>query len=159
VAFDPRGFVWRALSGTFEIAQLSPEGDTVRLVRRDVEPVPVSEEQRDRALAPVREIADQAGQTVDELRVPAVWPALIGMLVDDQGYLWVCPSGRSAGSFVFDVFDAEGRYLGAVQTAMRMWRRSPNPVVRGSHLYYLETDSLDVPYVVRARIVGRPAHE
>jgi sugar lactone lactonase YvrE len=156
LSLDARGFVWRAMSGTYEVAQLSPTGDTVRLVRREYQPIPVTDEDRDRALDRIRAAMDGGELRLDPSRVPSVRPALNGMLVDDRGYLWVAAVGQAhAGGLGLDVFDPEGRYLGQVSTPMRSWWVSPRALVRGVHLYYLTTDSLDVPYVVRARIVGR----
>lgn len=51
-------------------------------------------------------------------RIPDVKPAFETFVVDDQGYLWVIRTSTtqdmSRRDVVFDVFDPEGRYLGAV---------------------------------------------
>ena len=71
-------------------------------------------------------------------------------------FVWVAPfAADDSAAIAFDVFDPEGRYLGAVPTPVTPQRLRPLPVVRGNALYYVTTDELDVPYVVRARIVGR----
>lgn len=75
---------------------------------------------------------------------------------DDERNLWVElePEGEAVTDTtrMFDVFDPEGRYLGPVRMPFVL-RRSPEPVVRGDFLYGVVFDELDVPYVVKARIV------
>src|SRR5690606_24882900 len=41
-AWDPRGGVWRALSSAYSIARVNLNGDTVLVVLRDLQPVPLS---------------------------------------------------------------------------------------------------------------------
>ena len=53
---------------------------------------------------------------------------------------------------VFDVFDPEGRYLGEVRMLFLL-STSPAPVIRDGMIYGTVRDELDVPYVVRARVV------
>jgi len=156
VALDERGFVWRAMSDGYRTTQLSLSGDTVRLVSREYRRLAVTKEDRERALGPLRESMQQDGAEPDPSRIPQYRPALIGMLVDDRGYLWVLPVGEGGGSGLrLDVFDPEGRYLGKVPTPMKSWTVIPHPLIRGDFFYSVERDSLDVPYVVRLRIVGR----
>jgi hypothetical protein len=51
---------------------------------------------------------------------------------------------------VFDVFDPGGRYLGAVRLP---FTHNSVPIFRNNALYAVTVDELEVPYVVRARIV------
>ena len=155
-ALDQRGFVWRAVTDQYRIVQFSLGDDTVRLVTREYHPVPVTGEDRERALSGEFDSADRAQVRPDPGRIPDHEPALIDVLVDDRGDLWVVPLGEGEGSgFGLDVFDAEGRYLGKVEAPMTGWRVVPRAVIRGDALYCVERDSLDVPYVVRLRIEGR----
>lgn len=156
LAFDSRGLLWRAMSGTYEVALLSLTGDTLLVLRREYRSIPVSGEDRDRALAQIAQATEGSGARLDPALVPPMRPALNGIVVDDQGYLWVAPLGERLGDGIaLDVFAPDGQYLGKVLTTMRTWSTWPRPLVRGAHLYFVSTDSLDVPYVVRARIVGR----
>ena len=85
--------------------------------------------------------------------------------VDAEGYLWTVPYGATDGETrTLDVFDPEGRYLGEPRadfsiglerTAMASVLRGTPVIVRGNHLYAVSFDDLDVPYVVRARVIGR----
>lgn len=156
LAFDARGSVWRAVSDAYRVTQMALTGDTVRVVSRDYDRLPVTPEERERALERLQGPMAAANAALDASRIPESKPALLDIVVDDQGFLWGAPydtGGRTA--LRLDVFDPEGRYLGQALTAMRSWRRSPRPVIRGGYFYYVEADSLDVPYVVRARIEGR----
>jgi hypothetical protein len=60
---------------------------------------------------------------------------------------------QDLGSSEFDVFDAEGRYLGMVAMPDRF---TPLRFV-GDAVYGVWQDELDVQYVVRLRIGGMPA--
>ena len=53
------------------------------------------------------------------------------------------------GSVEWDVFDGEGRYLGVVSMPPRFQARS----FVGDGIYGVIRDGLDVPYVVRLRVV------
>lgn len=53
---------------------------------------------------------------------------------------------------VFDVFAPDGRYLGPVRPDLRL-ERFPRPVIRGDTVWAVTRDELDVPYVVRLRLV------
>jgi hypothetical protein len=60
------------------------------------------------------------------------------------------------GSRTWDVFDAEGRYLGVVNMPLRF-----QPVrFLGNVIYGIQRDELDVQYVVKLQVVGSgPAAE
>ncbi len=92
----------------------------------------------------------------DPSRVPANKPAFRSLVADNLGYLWVFPSMHSddKGTLI-DIFDLEGRYLGQVGVPDSL-SMSPRPVVQRDKLYAVMSDELDVPYVVRYQIHGRP---
>lgn len=48
--FDPRGYIWSAVGDRYELVQSDLDGDTLRIVRQEYTPVPVSAEVRDSAL-------------------------------------------------------------------------------------------------------------
>jgi hypothetical protein len=54
------------------------------------------------------------------------------------------------GSYDWDVFDGEGRYLGVVPMPPRFTPR----VFLGDKIYGVQRDEVDVQYVVRVRVVG-----
>ncbi len=153
--FDPRGFVWTAEDGRFRFVQQTLTGDTVRIVSRGHEPVPVTAAEADSARRAVEEIvaanAGPGGRVDGELRVPDRKPALQAFFMDREGFLWVEPSRASGASRALEVFDPHGVFLGPVDVPLRLELRGTLPVVRGDALYGVITDELEVPRVVRMR--------
>jgi sugar lactone lactonase YvrE len=154
--FDPaRQRLWSADTDRYRIALQDVRGDTLRIIERAHQPLPVTAEDRRKAIEGLAWFTEQGGK-VDASRIPSVKPALGSFFTDDQGYLWVWPTTTSedAGP-VLDVFDPEGRYLGRVRLPFPVGYF--RPLIVGDRIYAITQDELEVPYVVRARIVGRGA--
>jgi len=148
---DPRGSVWVGLSDRLAMHRISLAGDTTLIVQGVYDPVPVTAAERDSAIATFDRLREMDGNA-DPSRVPEHKPAFQSFLVDDQGDLWFVrslPAGRTGT--VMDVFDGDGRYLGAVESDLRI-ERIPRPVVRRGAFYAVVKDEMTVPYVVRLRI-------
>lgn len=154
---DPRGYVWSALTDRYELVQRDLEGDTARLIRRDVDEILVTAAERDSAVADIRTAIARAGEGARadrEPRVPDVKPPIQTFYVDSEGYAWAEPTRADEEPRRLDVFDPDGRYLGAVALPQRV-AASPPPSIGRDVLHAVVRDSLDVPYVVRFRIDGR----
>jgi hypothetical protein len=151
---DPRDYLWYGVNGEYRIIQGTFAGDTVRIIEHDFEPLPVRPEEVDSVLEVARE-ALNAGGRLDGPPSPGQKPAYHWFTVDDRGFLWVYPyvASDEAGR-ALDVFDPKGRYLGRVHAGFQF---DPGflPIIRGSMLYTVRRDEMDVEYIVRARIVGR----
>jgi len=144
---DPRGWVWSGHAGEYRLVQRTFDGDTVRIVSRTFEPVPVQAAD----LADFRESVREFG-TVDESRIPKVKPAFSAVVVAPDGHLWVrLERPHSESGSVFDVFDPEGRYLAQVRTPVAL-ARYPSVQLTDEALYGVVRDELDVPQVVRLRV-------
>jgi hypothetical protein len=161
----------RVVRGTNDVYALSiTGGETPMIVRRDMARQPVSERTE-------RQLRDLFADAFEQQGVPAEmmgpllqgvnfephWPSLASVLSGPDGTLWVqridpdeameeltiedFQSGN-LGSRDWDVFDAEGTYLGVVGM--------PEGVVpfrfRGSHLYGVHHDEVGVQRVVRLRL-------
>lgn len=152
-AFDPRGGVWVGTSDRYRLARVGLDGDTTRIVERQAAPVPVTAAERARAIERLKWFTDQGGR-VDAGRIPSRKPAYQHVIVDEgDGGIWVRPAlPDSHAGAAYDVFDPQGRYLGRVRLPSQM-SAFPPPVIRGGALYGVSRDSLDVPQVVRARIL------
>jgi hypothetical protein len=150
--FDSRGYLWFAVTAPYRIYQRRLEGDTVRIIERAYEPLPVTAEDRDSAVARLEWFTKQGG-IVDRSRIPDRHPAFETFFLDDAGNLWVDPvTPRAEQGLVFDVFDPQGRYLGRARTNFKL-SLYPIPIVRGDVVVGTTTDDDGIPYVVRARIV------
>lgn len=153
---DRDGRVWMGSTGTYRLALVDFDGDTIRTVEKEHTPVPVSGAERDTAVARLKWFRDQGGK-VDAGRIPGTKPAFGTVYPDDNGYLWVAPQRAGAGArLAFDVFDPDGRYLGFVEPPLDV-----NPyalLVRGDVMLAVVADEMDVPRVVRFRIqMGKAA--
>lgn len=157
---DGEANLWFAMSDEYRVVQIGPNGDTLRVVERDVSPQEVSTEERDAAIRGLQSFAERGGR-VDPSEIPTKKPLLRLFVVDDEGYVWIQsvttekrpisiasePGVRS----VFDVFDPEGRFVAhaAVEVPGQLMK------IRGGALYLVTTDEHRVPYVVRSLIDGR----
>ena len=80
-------------------------------------------------------------------------PAFSGVTIAEDGDLWLrVPRPHGDSLAAFDVFDAEGRYRGLVRAPVSLATSGPL-IVRGGAMYGVVRDELDVPMVVRLRVV------
>lgn len=150
--FDNRGDVWIGTNDRYRLNRLSFAGDTLGVIAREHTPTPVTAAEKEEALEGYEWFTRQGGK-LDPSKIPSVKPAFGSPFFDDQGYLWVRATRTADETDRFDVFDPEGRYLGQVFAPEGQWFQ--NPVVKGDEVYAVVTDEMDVPYVVRSRLVGR----
>lgn len=155
---DPRGYIWVGWNAEYRIAQVSLDGDTIRVLTKDHEPEPVSPEDAAGVFEWLGPRLDRRGHPREGV-LPSVRPAYETFMTDEQGYLWVGLSLfedelRSPGHPArYDIFDPSGVYLGEITAPVGLWASLPKPVIRGNYLAGVVTDDLGVDYVVRARIV------
>jgi len=147
----PSGTIWALDGGRYLLLQLDATGDTLRTITREFEPYPVTDAELERAIADLDWFVQEGGKIVRG-KIPSSKPPADDFFFDDQGYVYVIRvTTMEDEGMLLDVFDPDGRYLGEVRLAFRISR--PYPVIRGSTMLAVTTDTLDVPYVVRARIV------
>jgi hypothetical protein len=133
------------LSSSYRLAFLNPAGDTVRILTRDAEPVPVPDEEW-------RETADQYAEFQQnwrgascegEIRRPRYRPTLRDITFDHHGRLLV--ELNTPGGPVLDVFDTDYRWLATLPLPER---DTGVPIfLRDQRLYLVARDSLDVQRV------------
>ena len=154
--FSPAGTVWRLRTDRYEFAEMTTGGEVLRRVTKDHESIPVTAEEREEAVKDLEWFTSQGGK-IDRSKFPKSKPAAASFFIDDEGNLWVqrrvAGSGGDDEGRLFDLFDAEGRYLGTLRLPFSLPRLVPVPIVREGVLHGVTHDELDVPYVVRARIV------
>lgn len=107
---------WQGITDAYEVVLRRADGTPERIVRRAVEPVPVRGAYLDSLRrVQVAEQGPDAGKFLDEVQVPERLPAFERLLVDAGGGLWVQRlAWPGAVQPEWDVFDAEGRMMGAV---------------------------------------------
>ena len=159
---DPEGFVWYASGESYTVHRISLEGDTLGTFIREVEPEPVPEAYRDSLLVIWSRMGAPGPRLVAEtlpfFSMPSPFEAILNgsFSASADGRLWArrfgTGSAGAGGDARFDVFESDGRYLGEVVAPYPLELR-PVPVVTESALYGVVRDELDVPYVVRLRIV------
>ena len=155
-AFDPSGAMWSAAFGnpSHRVHKWMPGGDTMLVVETRRPPLSVTAAERDSVIADVRAWFRERGVDTepDWSRIPGVKPAVLGLVTSAEGNLWVRTSSPGGG-IAYDVLAPDGTYLGStapVPLETVFWL---SPVVRGDYYWTVVFDELDVPYVVRARIV------
>lgn len=152
-----------ARGGRYEIRGHDTSGALRSVLRRDVEPEPVSEVLRERALDRFAEEARRAGappgmarRLRDRIPVAESLPLISGLWHSPtDGRMWVGIPGPGASGEppsvirAFDVYASDGSYLGRVPspTGFELHR------VKGRLLYGSFRDSLDVPGVRVYRLV------
>jgi hypothetical protein len=146
------GTIWAMITDQYRLFALDADGDTLRTITRAFTPLPVTEADRRHAREEMKWFTDQGGQ-IDLSKLPRTKPATTSFFLDDEGNIWVEPvTALEDTGRLRDVFDPEGRYLGTVRLPFAL-SASPSPILRTGTLYGVTRDELDVPYVVRARVL------
>lgn len=151
---DFNGAIWSTAQGdpSYRIKHWVPGGDTTLVLETRRSPVAIPQSERDSAISVVREyLLERGGANQDWTKVPTVRPAVTTMFVSEEGDLWV-QQGTGDSSLRYDVYHRDGTYLTTVETSLRVWPWV-RPVVRGRDFWAVVTDELDVPFVVRARLL------
>ncbi len=148
-ALTPTGDLWLGVSDRLRLHRVSFGGDTVRIVEKPFTPVPVTPAEREQAIEGLAWFTEQGGR-IDASRIPATKPAFGALFEDPDGFLWVATIGETGDESGYDVFDADGRYLGLVRAGVQAQMQ---PVIGDDAMYTVVRDEFEVPYVVRLRIV------
>ena len=153
---SPAGTVWTLLTARYELTEMTTAGEVLRTVTKDHEPIPVTDEDREGAIADLEWFTNQGGQ-IDQTKFPTTMPVTASFFIDDERNLWV---ERRVAAFdahdkgrLFDLFNAGGNYLGTLRLPFELAGSIPEPIVRGGVLYGITSDEAGVPYMVRAGIV------
>lgn len=177
--FSPLGYFIGGLSTDYRV-DLYRTREPVLRIERAWDPVPVlpeeAAERRRRAEESMRR--QYPGWRWNGPPVPETKPPFRDVTVSDEGNVWVQlsrrgrpimteaeareeeqrsgrPQLRYAEPVAFDVFTPNGEYLGQVRTP-ESFTTSPEPIIRGDTIWAVARDELDVPKVVRYRVVRIP---
>ena len=119
-----QGFLYFNGQRGYEIKVLSFEGQLLKTIGREYDPVAITKEDKDEML---KLIPSVSGVNVkDMIQFPDVYPPFGNFVLADEGRLLVrtYEKGRAAKEYYWDVFDAEGRYIAKVPIVheIRLWR-------------------------------------
>ena len=149
IAVNAAGGFWRAHSMSYRIARTGEGGDTLLVIEAGLPGQPVTDADRSAYVDSIVEDRPELRREAEEVAalMPDTKPILATIFVDDEHRLWVqrvTPEGAPA---FYDLFSADGDYLGSV----RLGFVAAGPlVIRRSTIYTWIEDDLEVPYVVRA---------
>jgi hypothetical protein len=129
---------------------VEPRDTLVRIVR-SVAALPVTGEEREAAIAKIKEFMKKVGDNVslDWSRIPKNKPILQSAFVDQDGRLWVRRTSLDKQAD-FDLYSAEGKPLATVRIGIPV-NDYPHPVIRGGIAYLISQQPGEVPYVIRGR--------
>lgn len=152
-AWDRRGYIWCAPRDRYVVMQLGIErGDTLTTLVRDVPPIPVTNAEREAAIAGIRKAFRERGfPDPDFSRVPRTKPVINKVDVDGAGRVWVRRAAGDSMRTYFDVWSDRGTLVATVEAPFRLF--GPRPLFRGDTVYAVTVDQDDVPAVVRAVMV------
>jgi hypothetical protein len=176
VAYSPLGYFVAGVSDEYSFKLLPTDAPVVE-ISMDHEPVPVDpDEAAIRREQIERNFRDNfPGWRWNGPPIPDVKPAYEGLMVSEEGRIWVqvaAPSERYMSEderraeeerlerpvnpyrspVVFDVFEPTGEYLGRVATPAG-FQTYPQPVIRDRTVWAVVTDDLDVARLHRFGVV------
>ena len=154
--FSPTGTVWTLLTGRYQLTEMTIDGEALRTITKDHEPIPVTDEEREQAIENLEWFTSQGGQ-IDRSKFPGSKPSTVSFFVDDERNLWVerqvAIADEDDAGRLFELFDGQGRYLGMLRLPFELRNSIPAPIVREGVLYGVTRDEIGVLYVVRGRVV------
>jgi hypothetical protein len=144
--------VWFAHTDEYTLYRRTLEGDTLLATSIPSRPASVPVAEIDSLLRLMSQIPGR-GEVGRADFVP-VRRLVTRVLTDGAGRVYVLPEeeGVPEGSVV-DVFEGAGVYLGRMSFGARVLTIFPATHVTPTHVYAVVPDELDVPFVVRWRIV------
>jgi hypothetical protein len=150
-ALDPNDNLFYAISNAYEVFVLSPGGDPIRTISRNVRPRKVEKADTDRLLP------DPAKPSPYRYLVPERVPAIAGLFPLHDGHLLVVTFEKTGdeSSLAADIFDAEGRFIATVRIPKYYhWDFLLAPaksaaVVSDGALYTIESDADEEKFWVK----------
>ncbi|HEV8151123.1 MAG TPA: 6-bladed beta-propeller [Gemmatimonadales bacterium] len=147
------GAVWCGpTSAEYRLSKIGVEPrDTLVRIVRSVAALPVTGDEREAAIAKIKEFMKKVGDNVslDWSRIPKSKPILQNAFVDQDGRLWVRRTSLDKQAD-FDLYSAEGKPLATLRIGMPV-KDYPHALVRGGTAYLISQEEGEIPYIVRGR--------
>ncbi len=139
------------ISSAYRIVIVGRDGDTLRVIERDVTASPIADADWESETAKFRAWRADRGNpscTRDEFERPSTRPIFERMFVDDEDHLWV--ETYSPDGSVYEVFGRDGSLLAAVTGLPPS--RGVDPSVANGRIALYSPDANDIPRVQVFRI-------
>jgi hypothetical protein len=149
------GLLAAVQTAEYRIAFLDATGDTVRVVERELEPVPTTSDGWDEGLEEYRTYRDEnPGASCEPGSVdrPSVQPPVRSLLLDPGGRLWT--EVITVDGVFWEVFDPRGRLAGRVPAFSYGDRTAP--YFSDRYVVAVHTDTLDTPSVTVYEVHTQP---
>ena len=149
------GVVYSAWGYFYRIAVTNADGDTLRVIERDLPPEPVPDGEWEAGSAEfedLRERRPDASCNRQSYARPDRRPFIDEIFIAPDGQLWVDVI-RAAGTR-WEFFDPEGRLLGTVPAVP--YKERTVPVFRGGHVATIRQNDLDLDHVDVWRLEPQP---
>lgn len=129
----------------YKIEILNADGDLLRTIEREYEPLRRSDEELDRLARERRERAEESGRPVDDEPIEEFYDVILDMHVGPDGQLWVATGQGRFGEGIpehslgtFDVFDAAGHFVRQVSVDVPFMGGSDEFEFVGDRLFLFE---------------------
>jgi hypothetical protein len=122
---DARGNIFYGRNSEYLIKVLGPDGKHIRSIKKEYDPVKVTQEDIDEMLNRMSGL--QTGVNFKEMfEFPSHFPPFQYFMLDEKGRMYVrtWKKGPVKGEFEYDVFDPEGRFISQFITKadLRLWK-------------------------------------
>jgi hypothetical protein len=130
------GLIW-GVTTLYEINVLDADGQPVKRILKDYDPLPVTKKYRDKLMK-------ESGYDPSYVKFSDHFPALLDFRSDDDGRLYVrlYETTPDESGHVYDVFDQEGRYM-----ARAVIKGTRTPAFRHGRIYTIEQAPDGTPFV------------
>ena len=107
---------------TYELQIINPEGEVIKKINRDYDPILISEEEKESRKSEILKMLPDR-----KIEMPRHQPAYRFFAVDDEGRIYVgtWEKPKTGEGYVYDIFDAEGKYIAKVDFpfGVQVWKR------------------------------------
>ena len=145
---------------SYDLVRMNGDGDTLLTIRRRYDPVVIPEDVRRDALSSLERYEDGATKVTPRLSldlIPGEYPPFGGFMAGSDGVLWL-QAAIADGRTGFDVFSADGRYLGQpdIRTSLDGMRFH---TITTNSIYAVAYGELGINQVVRLDIDREPVRD
>jgi hypothetical protein len=123
----PNDEIFFGFPSAYEIRVYSPEGKLARIIRKDYDPYPITEKDKDQfekmqqaeflRFLPAQ-LDNAKKKALKLIRYPRFKPAYQDFTIGDNGWLFVIVDSEENKATIVDIFDAQGYYVARTEAAI-----------------------------------------